>query len=302
MMDDVPADDLAAAAAVARERMAVARLTRSESMVLDALLRLSLEAGRTLALVPTQTMLGVALGLHRTDVSRTLSALVRRGAVLRIQARGDTMYGVIPAGIEPAGRSAAAPDPEAAAGAWADLERMNRDRDRGVLADGQRLLPDLLPTTAGHADMERAVWVASQAPPRPPAAEPDLDDYDDVAARLAEALAASAPRRGESGTPPPGRCLDENPYWDPRLERVATTLTGDRAHQWQRLCREVARGTRQARQGFLDSLPNWQRWVRTWNLATLREAISDHQLRDPAADNPPAYIRAQMARPLQPAK
>jgi hypothetical protein len=115
----------------------------AERSVLQLVADLSFELGQTWALVPCLGDFAAVLGVHKSTVSRALRSALKKGFVLVLKRREETLYSIC---TETRGTATPA-DAQQGEAVRSRLVKLNQTRLQGLAdADGQQRLPGVLPS------------------------------------------------------------------------------------------------------------------------------------------------------------
>ena len=157
-----------ALAAYARRHLALIAsedLSTERRLVAEKIIHLSFDAGRSVARLPDQLRLAIVTGLHKSDVSRAVAALIQAGMLERWQAHGETVYRILPY-----------------AKGWSVRWRQPDARARQLALDTEAWLFSLNQATPQEQDL-----------PLPP----ELPSFEDAFAEVSRESALAAEPRGQ---------------------------------------------------------------------------------------------------------
>lgn len=301
-----------ALAECARRRIEVEwSCTTAEGAVLHLITELSFDLGQTWALVPGLADFAAVLGVHKSTISRALRTALKKGYLLVLRRRDETLYSVC---TETRGDGAAS---SCDGQVKARLVEMNKNRRAGTAdADGQQRLPGVLPSEEIEAPA-RAFAAILETPPEPSAAVPretiesptpraaaddaDADDESDreFQARLESMVRAAENRRQEVMRE--GRSPPESPPPTPREEQsldyamnsLMRGLKPEIKHVMERLREEFQSAGKLQEAKFFKWGRLWRKRATLWPRQCLEAAGEHKNLRlttGSAADEPGAWI------------
>lgn len=253
--------------------------TAAERGVLGLVLELSLELGQTWAFVPCLADFAAVLGVHKSTVCRALRSALKKGFLLVLKRREETLYCLC---TETPGNAApGAADEGKAAETRARLVKLNETRLQGRAdPDGQQRLTGVLPNEeraaaarAFEAMMEapgelaeaaeeplqetRGVPRETSAPPATPVNAGDDESDAEFQRRLEAMVKAAERRRGESAglpMPPPLRVSVPLPasvpgpgaanHADAPAAARSRTDAANLDREMMKLCRNLTQGQR----------------------------------------------------------
>lgn len=279
----------------------------TERELLRLITYLSFDLGQTWALIPCLADFAAILGVHKSTVSRALRSVRKKGYLLVLMRREETLYSICTET-----RGTAAETRGTAAETRSRLVEMNKNRLQGKAdADGQQRLPGILPseeTAAPAAAFAAMVEESERATIQPPDATNHVprettlpattraaaDDGTDEAfqRRLERMVTTMESQRGDA----PAESLPRNTdRFDEEMERLCRGLKGEPLHAMERL-REEFQSAGKLQEAVLF------KWGRVWRKRCLQqtrpllEACGEHKnLRlttGKGADEPGAWIYA----------
>ncbi|WP_395736306.1 hypothetical protein [Prosthecobacter sp.] len=191
--------------------------TAAERAVLQLVTDLSLDLGQTWAFVPCLSDFAAVLGIHKSTVSRALRSALKKGFLLVLKRREETLYCIC---TETRG-DAAAPDESKGREARARLVELNQTRLQGRAdPDGQQRIPGILPSeetaaparafaamieepepSSSKVPLHETIAVPRETilPPKTGAEEP----WEETEQRIQAMVAAAERSRAEVPAPPP---------------------------------------------------------------------------------------------------
>lgn len=210
------------------------KCTDAERAILGLVNELSYELGQSLAVVPCLSDFAAALGVHKSTISRAVRSALKKGYLLIVKRRDETLYGICmdtPADTAPTGEQ------ENRESARRRLLALNENRLQGQAdSNGQQRLPGIFeseeinaPAHALAALLQQDLQTAVESPPSAPRATP----------------VPSAP-------PPRHQCLATSSEIDDRLTRLRDTMD---------LAREAPADSLPSRRSVASSTSYDQQWL-----------------------------------------
>lgn len=232
-----------AIAASARQRIEAGwKCTDAERAILGLVNDLSYELGQSLAVVPCLSDFAAALGVHKSTVSRAVRSALKKGYLLIVKRRDETLYGICmdtPADAAPTGEQ------ESRESARRRLVELNENRLQGQAdSNGQQRLPGIFeseeisaPAQAFAAMLQQDLEDRAESPP-PPRAAPEPSAMPaplrqchvtttDMDARLSRLQDTMAIARETAADPPAFR-------------RAAPSTATSHEQQWQEMSRGLS--------------------------------------------------------------
>jgi hypothetical protein len=283
----------------------------AERAVLGLITDLSFDLGQTWALVPCLADFAAVLDVHKSTVSRALRSALKKGFVLLLQRRDETLYSICTetrGTLRPADRGAG----EAVR---ARLMQINHTRQQGAAdGDGQQRIPGVLPSeemaapARAFAALLEVPEVATQtsvdgtknvpcetisAPAtRAHAGDDDDETNEEFQRRLEGMVRAAEKARGEEPAVMQPRSRDEGTALDKEMVKICRGLDSQGKHTMERLREEFVSGGKLQEAAFF-------KWGRLWRTRAKQypreclEVAGEHKnlrLTGAAANEPGAWM------------
>lgn len=285
--------------------------TDAEHALLSFITELSFDLGQTWAHVPCLADFAAVLGLHKSTICRALRSARKKGFLLILMRRDETLYSIC---TETRGSTAEESGADLARLTRARLVEMNKNRLQGKAdADGQQRIPGILPSEEVEAPARafealleatnevegatKSVPCETKTPPASQAQSGDEDDETDAEfqARLERMTRTMEQQRGDPVIPPapPG---SDRQRLDEEMSRLCRGLKGEQLHAMERLREEFSSAGKLQEAVFFKWGRAWLKRVRS-NARLVLEACGDHKnlrMTGKGADEPGAWIFTAM--------
>ncbi len=284
----------------------------TERELLQLITALSFDLGQTWALIPCLADFAAVLGVHKSTICRALRSVRKKGWLLVLMRRDETLYSI---STETRG-TAAAETRSTAAETRARLVEMNKNRCQGKAdADGQQRLPGILPSEETAAPAAAFAAMLEQPPHSPshvpretneqstPRAAAGDDTDAEFHARLESLVHAAEKRRQESevnessALPRPSPpTSEERCRLDAKMRTLCAGLKGEALHAMQRLREEFSSAGKLQEAAFFNWGSKWRQRCKDSPRLVLEcaGAHKDIRLIDKPAKEPGAWIWSQM--------
>lgn len=244
-----------AIAASAHQRIEVGwKCTDAERAILGLVTELSYELGQSLAVVPCLSDFAAALGVHKSTISRAVRSALKKGYLLIVKRRDETLYGICmdtPADAAPAGAQ------ESRESARKRLVELNQNRLQGQAdSNGQQRLPGIFeseeldaPAQAFAAMLQQDLQTAVESPlsapqtaPVPSAPPPrhqchaTSSEIDDRLTRLRDTMDLA--REAPADPPPVRRTPMGSASYEQQWLEMSRGLNGDALYALEQLREE----------------------------------------------------------------
>ena len=262
----------------------------AERAILQFITDLSFDLGQTWAFVPCLADFAAVLDIHKSTVSRALRSALKKGYLLVLKRREETLYSIC---TETRGNAAPA-DAGRAQEVRARLVALNQTRLQGQSdPDGQGRIPGVLPSEETAAPA-RAFAAMLEAPPTseenvprgtnetPPtraiAGDGEEETDAEFHSRLEGLVRAAEARREREAEPVPKTAADASNL-DREMIKLCRGLNDGTKHVMERLREEFASAGKLQEAAFFKWGPVWKQRARQYPRQCLEVAGEHKNLR-----------------------